>query len=354
VARGFETHISQLSQFLKNESLLQKKVEVYGGGYGNSSFKSVWCIRRNSRLARLLSSNPTIRYRLEQHSFFFFMIPNLLWHRPEVIYLAEYQLYCHLYRFRNFFGLNYGLIHYTGGMALPAMFDPSKDRVHHVSPLMLKRAEMMTIPIKCQFLIPHFFSPQFTYNPNIINAVRKMAGSKRITLTVAAVNRSFKRVDVVVEQLGNFAEMFFPVIIGEFSEETKAIRIRLQELFGDNFLLLEVNSHSEMGSYYAAADYFVHAGDRESFGLVFLEALWHGLPIVAHRDEVTEFVLHDKAIIFNTYDMMEWRRALQGLLEHSLAPAKDSSKTAMKEFVAGNYSWDALRLQYLHLFLGRE
>jgi len=47
----------------------------------------------------------------------------------------------------------------------------------------------------------------------------------------------------------------------------------------------------QIGKYYSAADCFVLASFGESFGIVLLEVLWYGLPIIASKTWEAEEII---------------------------------------------------------------
>ena len=100
-----------------------------------------------------LLRNSTHAFLWEQRSFFAGMLPTLLRTKPAAIYLGEYQLYCYLYKLRAALGLSYSLVLYTGGQAIPGLFDPSRDFIHHVTDAYLPQCQHL--PAKRQWLLPH-------------------------------------------------------------------------------------------------------------------------------------------------------------------------------------------------------
>jgi glycosyltransferase involved in cell wall biosynthesis len=81
----------------------------------------------------------------------------------------------------------------------------------------------------------------------------------------------------------------------------------------------------QIEAHYAAADFYVLSSRWEGFGLVLIEAMAHGLPVVASRLPVTEELLegHDEAILFE-------RENAEALAE------------AMERMIAGNH-WLTLK-----------
>ena len=59
-------------------------------------------------------------------------------------------------------------------------------------------------------------------------------------------------------------------------------------------------SHDQMPDVYRSADLFLHTKIQESFGNVYVEALSCGIPIVAHDDEVTRWILGEHAVLVDT------------------------------------------------------
>ena len=97
----------------------------------------------------------------------------------------------------------------------------------------------------------------------------------------------------------------------------------------------------ELASYFASADAFVHAGTHETFGLVVLEAMACGRPVVAMRAGAIPELVDDHAGVLaepNTDADASARHlagAIAGLYEREL----DVLGAAARRHVVSNYSW---------------
>lgn len=71
--------------------------------------------------------------------------------------------------------------------------------------------------------------------------------------------------------------------------------------------------HQEMPSLFASHDILVHAALNEPFGLVFLEAMASGLPIIAHPAPTTRWILGDAAKASDMTELGALRHRLEEL-----------------------------------------
>jgi len=97
----------------------------------------------------------------------------------------------------------------------------------------------------------------------------------------------------------------------------------------------------ELASYFASADAFVHAGTHETFGLVVLEAMACGRPVVAMRAGAIPELVDEKAgVLAEPHENPEASArhlagAIAGLYERDL----DVLGAAARRHVVSNYSW---------------
>lgn len=100
--------------------------------------------------------------------------------------------------------------------------------------------------------------------------------------------------------------------------------------------------HEEMPALYQAADAFTLASPGEAFGLVFLEALACGLPVVAHDAPRQRFVVGETGFFCDVLDPNAYARALNQAL---LVPTDPKRIRHAKQF-----SWGTVAAQYQELF----
>jgi glycosyltransferase involved in cell wall biosynthesis len=104
--------------------------------------------------------------------------------------------------------------------------------------------------------------------------------------------------------------------------------------------------HDVMPALYRSADVFLHTAIRESFGNVYIEALATGVPIVAHDDTVTRWILGDHARLVDT-------RSPSLLLEALSDALKERKQGAAQRvaFAASRYGWREVARKYSDFFI---
>ena len=134
------------------------------------------------------------------------------------------------------------------------------------------------------------------------------------------------------------------LVVGGVRKMVNAARAHAEKLgVADRVLLL--GEQRGIHTYLAAADMFVLPSVYESSGLVFLEALASGLPIVATRVGVAPAVVTDGV---NGYLVDRDPTQIGDRLERIAAQPVGTYTTAARASVAG-YSWTAIAQQYLDL-----
>lgn len=120
---------------------------------------------------------------------------------------------------------------------------------------------------------------------------------------------------------------------------------RLAERLGVADRVLLLGEQHGLRPYFAASDMFVLPSVYESSGLVFLEALASGLPLVATRVGVAPQVVVDGE---NGYLVDRDAEQIGDRLERIAAEPAGTFSTAARGSVA-NYSWSAIAQEYLDL-----
>ena len=138
------------------------------------------------------------------------------------------------------------------------------------------------------------------------------------------------------------------VLLGAESPETPAVRRLAMELLGSDGVMMRTVERKELSAYYRAADVFALASLREGFGMSYVEALAHGLPVVAHDTPGTQYVLGEFASLRNLELPGEAARAIREALD---APVVEPDRRARHAYARERFGWDVLSPQYAELFL---
>jgi glycosyltransferase involved in cell wall biosynthesis len=161
----------------------------------------------------------------------------------------------------------------------------------------------------------------------VVLCVGALVPSKRIELAIRAVAR-MKKGSLVV--LG----------AGELRPKLASLGYRL---LGEKRFLLAQVSHEEMPGYYVAADVFtLPTVASESFGIVYVEAMASGCPVVAPDDEIRREIVGEAGLFVDVTNVDVYTRELEEaeLRKWGGLPRKQAKK----------FGWEKVARGYEELF----
>ena len=139
----------------------------------------------------------------------------------------------------------------------------------------------------------------------------------------------------------------FLQMLGAMDEESRGVMELADRLLGRDGYSAKSVPYEAVFDFYRAADIFVLASLKEGFGRVYLEALMHGLPVIAHRHPVMEYVLGGEGVIGN----LDCTGELAALLARELEATHDEAASLRRwESVRSRFNWSELAPQYLRMF----
>jgi len=352
IRRGLETFTEDLFHQLERTQEFQVFL-LKGAGPPKHNEVSIWHLRRNFFFSRIVGKivhqHP---FYIQNVTFALGMIPFLIRRKPAVVYTGEPVLYRCLQLWRTLSRQKFRMIFFTGGQSFPISFD-HHDILHHVTPELVPKANLRSISVSNQFILPHFIT--IAQNPDLPQSHEKimlkqklgLPLDKRVILSVGALDSSVKRMNYIIEEVSNLPEAkYFLVLLGEREQETKIIIKYAQEKLSAGNYLITTLAREKLKEYYHAADVFVLASLKEGFGLVYLEALVSGLPVLTHDHSTAHFVLQEQG----QYADFTQQKKLAELLLLTSKNNSDTSSDSKYQFVYKNYSWDALKEKYLKMF----
>jgi len=345
INRGYESFTTECFHAIKDNNNFDLYL-LKGGGRSNDTELKINCIQRNSTSAKFYSRIfKKDTYWVEQFTFLINMVPKIIKYKPAVIYYSDFILGTFLWHLRRFWGFKYKLLFANGAPNGPPYI--TEDHVQLLLPVYMNAAIEAGEPPSKLTLLPYGFDIDIQSRLNGINKkdelrVRlNLPVSKKIILSVGAINLHHKRMDYVIEETSKLSDDYFLVILGQFESETPVLIQMAAEKLPGRHLIINV-PYEQVREYYFTSDYFVLASLIEGFGRVIIEALSYGLPCIVNDYANARQVLGE----YGLYIDMIRPGALSGILTN------DVSKLSQNVLINGaynNYSWDKLANRYIDM-----
>ena len=139
--------------------------------------------------------------------------------------------------------------------------------------------------------------PKVNLSKEAIREKLNLPKNKRILLVVCRISKE-KNLSLLIKSISRLSEDFFLIIVGGGNFEKQLKELANKEEMNEKVRFVGLVEHDKLGIYYQVADFFVYPSTTETQGLIFLEALSFGLPIVAVDSEASrEWVTNDKGML---------------------------------------------------------
>ena len=356
VCRGYERFFLALAEKMQESSFDASLIICKGAGVSRYKQIRFECIHRSSMAGRFIEKStnsrfPRAAYQIEQWTFARSLIQAIAKGEinPSVIYFCDTVVGTMLWKYRERCGKKWRQIFHNGApFPGPISF---ANVVHHLTPVTMpdgspgsESQEHKLIPLPLSLRIDLLSTESKLESRARLN----LPMGRTIVLSVGAVNRSHKRMDYVIREFARLSDpTMMLLIVGQFEAETVGIQKLANDLIRSKDGCRIVTAQPfEMSDYYQAADVFVLASLKEGFGLVYVEALAHGLPVVADRNPTTEFVVSNSGTLADLSKDGELTQILSATKYHSGTHSPD---VLQAERFQRSFSWDGLIDSYLKL-----
>ena len=176
--------------------------------------------------------------------------------------------------------------------------------------------EVITVSSASAEKIKQHFNVNCSVIPNIVDvSIFKMSTEKKIGFTLVSVGmlEYRKGFDLLVNAFhqANLDKTVSLLIIGE-GDERRYLEKRIEELMlTEQIKLLGLLPRKKIEEYLSTSSAFVLASRSESFGVVYIEAMATGLPVIATRCGGPEYFVNEtNGLLVETDNIEELKRAL--------------------------------------------
>jgi glycosyltransferase involved in cell wall biosynthesis len=349
--RGIESFFREAYDGLRSASGARTWLLKGAGESGNDEFR-VPCVPRTSGVAvplgRAIRRNP---YVVEQLTSFPFVAAKIRQLRPHIVFYSDSNLGYQLFRWRRLIDVPFRLLFSNGGPCFPP-FDRT-DFVQQVVPHYYDQAIAAGEDAGRHFLVPYGIGLCEQPSPGAhgkTSARRRLSlpEDHTIVLSVGYISRTHKRMHYLVEELARLPQPRpFLQMLGAMDESSDEIVALARELLGPDGFSARSVPYEQVFDYYRSADLFVLASLQEGFGRVYLEAMMHGLPVIAHEHPVMRYVLGE----FGVFGDLSKQGELTALVAQELAKPGDHAQMTQRWMcVRDRFSWPALASKYVEMF----
>jgi glycosyltransferase involved in cell wall biosynthesis len=137
------------------------------------------------------------------------------------------------------------------------------------------------------------------------------------------------------------------ILLGAMEEDSPEIIDEGYRLLSSSGFCARSVEKEEVYDYYRAADIFALASLDEGFGLVYVEAMAHGLPCIVHDYETSQHVVGGLGIYGDLTRKGEMANLIGAIEEHELSEAQAKRRHSS---VYERLSWDRLSAEYVEMF----
>lgn len=214
------------------------------------------------------------RLRVEGETFAYSALRPLLEGSFDIIHCLEREVCSALYGNRHLFATTPRFLWSNGG-AIPAAAQPPCDFVQEHSAYNLIRSRRRNA-----FMIPHGVDTK-RFHPGVASDYRQRHGipvDAFVVISVGSICFWHKRTDHVIREVAAVPGAWL-LVVGQETTDTPAIRALGEQLMPGR-IVFDSLPHDELPQAYAAADVFTLGSLHETFGIVYIEAMAMGLPVV--------------------------------------------------------------------------
>lgn len=279
------------------------------------------------------------RMRIEGETFAYGALRPLLEGNFDILHCLEQEVARVLYAHRHLFARTPKVLWSNGG-ALQAADIPPCDFVQEHTEYNLRGSARAKA-----FVIPHGVDTT-RFHPGVASNFRQQHGIPAdafVVISVGTICYWHKRMDHVIREVAQVPGAWL-VIVGQDSPDAEAIRALGNELMPGRIVITTL-VHDQLPQAYAAANVFALGSLFETFGIVYIEAMAMGLPVICTQHPNQKSIVQEGVFI----DMQQPGQLAQALRNTSAQRLAELAQRGV-EIVKQRYELGSLKQAYLERY----
>lgn len=172
---------------------------------------------------------------------------------------------------------------------------------------------------------------------------------KKVLLYVGSLEKR-RNPSLLIETLSKLSSDVVLVLVGRGPLQNESVELAQKLGVANRCIFLGALKQTELPSLYHCADLFLLASDYEIYGMVILEAMFFGVPVVSTLTAGSESIIsHGKdGMIINSLDANQWGEQIENLLQHP--DCLNSMRTAASKKIHEELLWNKAVDGFINLY----
>lgn len=199
--------------------------------------------------------------------------------------------------------------------------------------------------------MPNGYHPDVFYRENcnkeeVLKSFQISKTYDKIVCFAGRLNKN-KGVDILLRSAKMYEEKNVLTLIAGFGDEFEALNQLKQELGLQNVVFVKNQSHANLRKIYSISDVCVVPSRQEAFGLVALEAIACGTPVIATKQGgMVDFITKEVGILVEREDVNQLAKAIKQIIKEEIK----FDKQYLQNYAQENYAQETLMDQLIDVY----
>jgi len=159
-----------------------------------------------------------------------------------------------------------------------------------------------------------------------------------------------RHVDMLVKTIEQLPKEYSLAIVGKGSMKDEIVRYCERRVLGSRIFWLGTKQQEELPIIYKGADLFLLASDYEIYGMVILEAMYWGVPVLATKTGGALSIIKDGkcGYLIDSFDEKVWKDKILSIFDD--ASSITTMRASLRIYIEEYLTWDTTSDKFLNLY----